>query len=272
MSTKAILLSTFNGEEFLSEQLDSLINQKIPNMKVYIRDDGSYDSTPEILINYQLKFPELFEIYLQKNIGSSASFFWLLENVTADYYFFCDQDDVWLPNKLKMHLSDYTEKSRIQLVFSDMMILGKKNDATFLDSQKMNAEYLISNPLRMICQNCIAGCSMSINYAARINILNHNNLPEGVVHDHWISILTALYGEVIFLKSPLVFYRNYGSNQIGINFFNIKYFFEKVLTIHKTINHDFQIIKNLPINHQPSLLSYIKTKIFLNIFRIFVRT
>ena len=269
MTSVAVLLSTYNGEDFLVPQLDSIIEQTISNLKIYVRDDGSTDSTQKILNDYKKKYPDKFIIHFGDNIGSSSSFWWLLQKVEAEIYFFCDQDDVWLPNKIAVHSSSYKDPHKIQMTFSDMHIMDGKEES-FLSLQKIKASYLISKPIRMICQNCIAGCSMSINRKARDNIKKYGKIPDGLIHDHWFSVLTSLDGKVLFLPLSLVKYRVHDKNQIGISIFNYSYLLNKFRQIKKTLDHDFLLIYSLPLSKRPSLLKYIFTKVAVNISRLSV--
>ena len=99
----AILMSTYNGERYLREQIDSLLNQTYKDWKLYIRDDGSTDETISIIESYVNDYPDLIVLLKDDlgNLGSARSFMRILSVVDADYYMFCDQDDVWLPNKVK---------------------------------------------------------------------------------------------------------------------------------------------------------------------------
>ena len=96
-----ILISTYNGEKYLAEQLDSLLNQTYQNIKIFIRDDGSKDKTIDIIKEYQKKSEKIF-LTEGKNIGFINSFFELLKlSNNADYYAYCDQDDVWMEDKIE---------------------------------------------------------------------------------------------------------------------------------------------------------------------------
>ena len=106
----AILMSTFNGEKYLKEQIDSLLNQEYEAFDIYIRDDGSTDQTVSILENYEHIYPNIYLLKdTQGNIGVFKSFMYLLSQVHADYYMFCDQDDVWLSNKISMSMKRMNE-------------------------------------------------------------------------------------------------------------------------------------------------------------------
>ena len=97
----AVLISTYNGKKYLKEQLDSILNQTYPNIEIVIRDDGSTDSTLELVKEYQEKHSNI-RLKEGTNIGFIKSFFKLLEMADADYYAYCDQDDIWLENKIEL--------------------------------------------------------------------------------------------------------------------------------------------------------------------------
>tara|TARA_B110000090_G_scaffold180160_1_gene204895 strand:- start:26 stop:889 length:864 start_codon:yes stop_codon:yes gene_type:complete len=270
--TAAVLLSTYNGEQYLSEQLDSLVAQTHKTLAIHIRDDGSTDGTLDIIRDYQARFPDIFTLYLGANIGSSGSFCWLLENIEADMYFFCDQDDVWYADKIECHLRRYQNLLKPEMVFSDLEILEKTSGAerkTLLGLQKMNPYYLIGGVTRILCQNPVAGCAMSLNHAAKKQILSLGQMPEKVVHDHWFAIIATLYGDVFYLPEPLVKYRLHASNQVGSQTFNFRYVVKKLINLRTTILFDLRLIRSLPKAHRPYLLRYAVVKLMANLRRIF---
>src|SRR5437870_3906176 len=124
-----VLMSTYNGEEFLRPQLDSILAQDFPEIKLIVRDDGSKDSTKAILNEYAERDDRIVIITdTLGNLGAFASFMKLVEASTAPYFMFADQDDVWLPEKASTMLAKTTEladKHGIDtpiVVFSDLSI------------------------------------------------------------------------------------------------------------------------------------------------------
>lgn len=268
MYSVAILMSTYNGELFLKEQINSLLLQTVNNLKIYIRDDGSNDSTKNILSAYCKEHPDKFKIYFGDNIGSSSSFLWLLQNIEADIYFFCDQDDIWEDHKVHEHIIHYDRESTPKMVFSDMSVLGNQ-ETTFLKMQKLDPQFLVSKPLRLLCQNCIAGTSMSFNLAARNTILKHAKFPDGVIHDHWISVLILMNGEVEFIPASLVKYRLHENNQVGAHNFNMCYVLQRLAKLSETISHDLLLTDCLFLRNKPFVVTYFFTKVFVNLYRLF---
>lgn len=124
----AILLSTYNGEKYLEEQLDSLLLQSYQDFVVYIRDDGSSDRTVNIINQYVMKDNRFINVGNSENLGCAASFINLLRNASADIYMFCDQDDYWLPNKLQRAVDYFSAIDPLQptLYHCDLSVVDEK--------------------------------------------------------------------------------------------------------------------------------------------------
>lgn len=221
MSQIAILLATYNGAAYLRELLDSLENQTQVNFRVYIHDDGSRDGTLDIIDEYCDRFPERYErVEGPRGLGSKHSFLYLLEQVEADYYFFCDQDDVWLPDKVQTLLDAITEHSlgqqRPLAAFCDMQVVDSKGGLiaeSFLDymgrsgQQTRYTQILIDNPA--------AGCSMAFNRKLRDCCLPLPVMANIEMHDAWVMMMAAVYGTIVFVPTPLVAYRQHEDNVLG---------------------------------------------------------
>jgi rhamnosyltransferase len=221
MSQIAILLATYNGAAYLRELLDSLENQTQVNFRVYVHDDGSRDGTQELIDEYCERFPERYErVEGPTGLGSKRSFLYLLEQVEADYYFFCDQDDVWLSDKVQTLLDSLTEMSlggpRPLATFCDMKVVDEKMQVvaeSFLDymgrsgQQTRFSQILIDNPA--------AGCAMAFNRALRDCCLPLPDADQIEMHDAWVMMMAAIYGEIGFVPTPLVAYRQHGDNVMG---------------------------------------------------------
>jgi glycosyltransferase involved in cell wall biosynthesis len=218
-NTVQILLATYNGERFIREQLDSLLNQTEKNFTVIIRDDGSTDHTLDIIAEYQVNYPDTFTL-LQDNTknksGAKGNFAMLLEKSTADYVFFCDQDDVWLPEKVEMELEkiqwlENKDRSNPCMVFSDMKIINE--DGMLIGNSlwcnlHLHPDFFVLH--RLLVQNIPHGCSMVINKALR-NLAYP--IPEAaIMHDHWIALLVATCGSWDAITTPTLLIRNHGEN------------------------------------------------------------
>lgn len=215
-----VLLSTYNGQKYIPEQLDSLILQEEVNLTILIRDDGSKDNTIEILNHYKEENTNI-ELLFEENIGAAKSFYRLMDYAMKhyphyDYYAFCDQDDVWRPEKLKDLIEEADKSSnRYKLVYSNVYVTDEK-----LNIKKE----LNKNPQISIYSNIVAsgqlGCTQLFNYALlekaciiSLQTINNDYLP---LHDGWISLVAfSLNGEVMYCKKPTMYYRQHSSNVVG---------------------------------------------------------
>lgn len=215
-----VLLATYNGEKFLSEQLDSLLGQKFQDFKILIRDDGSTDSTVDIIEEYAKKYPEKITVIKGTATGSACrNFFRLIEAASDDYVVFCDQDDVWLPEKiektyLKMKELEAENKGLPLLVHSDLSVVDEKLNVlshSFFSFQAISPERDKFNNLLM--QNNVTGCTVMIN---REMLLLAKEAPtECVMHDWWLGLLASAFGKSAYISEPLMLYRQHGKNQVG---------------------------------------------------------
>lgn len=210
-----VLLSTYNGEKYLIEQLDSIFKQTYQNFVLFIRDDGSSDSTRELIDSYIVAHPGYNEriVMLSNpsavNMGYMGSFWNLMQQCGgADYYAFCDQDDVWLPNKLQNSIDYLNEEDDSQplLYFSGFYYC---ND----DLTSKTPAHAMSLPITL--QNVLFytpafGFSIVINECLRkmaIQITDYENLP----HDGWTQKLAAALGKIIYDPSCTAYYRRHNT-------------------------------------------------------------
>ena len=159
----AILLATYNGERYLRELLESLIGQSLQNFCCFVHDDGSKDETVKILEDYCSRYPQRFVMVEGESTGGAKSnFMYLMNQVQADYYMFCDQDDVWLPEKVKMSY-DLIEKQKMDIptvVYTDLKIVN--SNLNLIDSSYYH--YTGKNPSRnslidLLKCNVTVGCT-----------------------------------------------------------------------------------------------------------------
>ena len=210
-----ILLSTYNGEAYLIEQLDSLFQQSFQNFTLYIRDDASTDGTLALLQTYCQNHPEISDKIIllsedkPQNLGYMRSFWTLLAKCEpADYYAFCDQDDVWLPDKLSLGV-DYLEKedpSLPLLYFSNCHYCDQNlnilHDAPQVPLPITFRDVLFYTPA--------FGFSIMINHSLRKMALkpsDHTNLP----HDGWVQKIAAAFGKILYNPDCTALYRRHAS-------------------------------------------------------------
>lgn len=227
MKNIAILLATYNGGQYLRQQLDSLFAQTNHDFRIVIHDDGSTDDTIDIINEYRDRFPDRVELLYGNPKGSPmANFMYMLSEVEADYYFLCDQDDVWLPDKVQESLNALqvllSEAKSAQplpaIVFTDMYVVDKdlkiidNSFIRYLGRDRNNIAYT-----QILIDNPAAGTTMCFNRSLRdiaisCDSVQWENVP---MHDAWILEIAAIFGRVASIDKPLVYYRQTGSNTMG---------------------------------------------------------
>lgn len=273
-----ILLATYNGEKYLKEQLDSILNQTYTNWILWIHDDNSQDSTVAIVKEYRGRFPQKI-IYIDDAIstgGAKENFSFLLNHIDTefDYLMFSDQDDVWLPDKIelfvnKMHEAEIKYSELPLLVFSDLKVVDSNLTTisdSMVDSQKLNPS--IANYLHFLkCGNVITGCAMMINKKAyEVSIPIPKN---ALMHDWWVGIVVSKYGKNIYLDKQTILYRQHESNSIGYKKFSFLKVLKKILSVE--IYKDYLQIKTMltHLNLELSFTSYLSCKLRLIFLRVF---
>ncbi len=271
-----ILLATYNGEKYISEQIDSLLNQTYQNWILIVHDDGSSDNTIEILKKYVLKYPKKI-ILIEDGIktrGAKNNFSHLLSFSTSKYIMFCDQDDVWLNDRIELFhkamLESVKKYGNIPIVvFSDLIVVDDKlniiNDS-MIKYQRLNPE--IAKSFEMLkCQNVITGCAMMVNKKALE--LSVPIPKDALMHDWWIGLMTAKYGKNIFLDTATILYRQHSNNTVGFKKVTIFTIFTKIISlkIYKDFKKISLMLKHFSINI--SLIHFMICKVKVILFRFF---
>lgn len=203
-----VLLSAYNGEKYIVQQIDSILGQTYKNIELYVRDDGSKDDTLKALEPYE----KSGRIHLEKgsNVGFVDSFFWLVEHAgDADYYAFSDQDDVWFPNKIEMALERLAgfDDNKPVLYFSNYDFYdGELNFKAHREGQKP----------KMCFRNSMVDC-VSLGFNSVFNKKAHDltveKMPQRFTgHDWWMYMLCIGLGEVVYDERPTVKYRRHNNN------------------------------------------------------------
>ena len=232
-----ILLSTYNGEKYIRAFLDSLSAQTMLDFSLIVRDDGSTDETLSIIEDYRSEFNKKIRIIggLTNNLGPARSFGVLLQESTADYILFADQDDVWLPTKIE-RLHD--EILRQELLHPGVPIL-LQSDLEVVD-EVLNSiapsfwAFQGLNPLRnslanLLMQNIVTGCAVILN---RSLVLRMKKMPDSaIMHDWWAALVAAAFGHVISIPVPLIQYRQHGANSVGAKKYGLAYLFRRAAQV-----------------------------------------
>ncbi len=208
-----VLMSTYNGGQFLQQQLNSLYQQTYPNVKILIRDDGSTDTSRDILTSEQQK-GAIEQLVGHENIGPTRSFFTLLRHAAQTetaYVAFCDQDDVWQSNKIERAVSMLVSVSdRPALYCCRLELVDEQLQPLNLSSVPQKIGF--GNAL---VENIAVGCTMVLNRKA-IDLLCQQELPgEVYIHDWWCYLVISCFGDIIFDDQALIKYRQHSNNAIG---------------------------------------------------------
>ncbi len=208
MSKKvAVIMSTYNGERFIREQLDSIINQTYKNIEIVIRDDGSSDNTVSIIKEYQKKYNNI-KLYEGENIGFINSFFKLLMLAESDYYSYADQDDVWMENKIELAVNSLEEldPSTPNLAFGNSDYYDE--NMKFIGHSEKNKKFSFTKALFA----CVSqGMTMTVNRKTRDMIIE--STPKSCFfHDWWTYLLCVGMGHVVYNNETTVKYRRRKEN------------------------------------------------------------
>lgn len=226
MSSEAlveVLLATYNGERYLEEQIDSILAQDYPNLRVLARDDGSEDGTPAILNRYEARFPDRFRVLRAAHATRSAknNFLLLMRASSGEYVCFCDQDDVWLPHKVSVtkrsmdQLESTWGKDLPLLVFTDLRVVDDRLETlheSFWKHEKLDPTR-IHRFGSLLGQNVVTGCTAMIN--RRLVELACDMPGEACMHDQWVALLASSMGKAKHLDVMTVLYRQHERNLVG---------------------------------------------------------
>lgn len=212
-----VLMSTYNGEKYLRQQLDSILDQEFSGLiKILVRDDGSSDSTIDILEEYEKK--NLIEVIYGTNIGLTSSILELLKkaDILMDYYAFSDQDDIWFNDKTMRSVEFFKKREReyesdeIVLFFSSSLIVDENMNymgQTFSGSQKICF-------YNSMIQNIMPGHTQMFNKAL-LNELKNIEPQHVFIIDWWTNLLATALGTVLYDDKPTVFHRQHMNNAVG---------------------------------------------------------
>lgn len=212
-----ILMSTYNGEKYLIEQLDSIFAQTYQDFVLYVRDDGSTDQTVAILKNYRgkLRTPEQMVICQERNVGFCRSFFELLRmSEDGEYWTFSDQDDVWYPDKL-LHAVEWMENgnSQIPRMYHSGIVFADE-DMNILHKYEIKRYKFCFQ--KSITSNVFYGFSMMINRTLREELLKCDS-ERIFYHDWFIGMIVTGFGEYCFSDQIDAAHRIHKSNTSAVS-------------------------------------------------------
>ena len=224
----AILMSTFNGQDYLDEQLESLYNQTIKdNIVVYIRDDGSSDDTLNIIQRWSKKMNIV--LYKGENSGPALSF-WMLfmdSNIQADFYAFCDQDDIWDSDKVEVAVNSLKLNEEADLYACNCRIIDEFGE---IINKKRIVSELDPCIEKLFVSGCTQGCSMVFTDKLRC-VVKKMKLQCIPMHDIVLMLHAVCMGKIIWDSVPHFSYRVHSKNVVAKG---NKTFYQKINT---TINN-----------------------------------
>lgn len=241
-----ILLATYNGANFISQQLDSILAQELTKdiaLNIYLSDDSSSDNTIDIVKEH---YPMVNILSTHRKGGVVNNFKYLIDHCDyADLYFFSDQDDVWFLNKIKLFLEAYPidKKNKPCLIHSDLSVVDTNLNIiheSMFKYQGLNKKPIFDNLL--IC-NSITGCVCAVNHEA-IKLIKNKSLGNIIMHDWFMALLCSANGELIFIDKPTIKYRQHGNNQVGAKENNI---FNEMVNYKISYQNILKSIKNTKV-------------------------
>lgn len=217
----SVAMCTYNGEKYLREQLESIASQTLLPNELLVCDDCSVDGTLEILERFSLNSPFQVHIYINdKNMGSTKNFEKCVGLCSGDIIALCDQDDVWLPEKIDKIISVFEDKPSTGVVFTDAFVVDEElkplgynmwNSANFTNKEKK--DILKGKPINtLIKHNVVTGATMAFKSFYRDKFLP---IPANWYHDAWIAFVIALFCDLCFIEEPLIKYRQHRAQQVG---------------------------------------------------------
>ena len=219
----AILLSTYNGEKYLADLIESIVRQSCQDYTLYIRDDGSTDSTISIIEEYTTKYKNILFIDGGNNLGPKYTFLRLLDIVDSDYVMFCDQDDIWMPNKVydtfnKIKEIEEINKDKAILVYTDLRIVDDSLSVLAESSWEYHG-FNVDLPTSfnyLVHYGYVTGCTMMLNRKACEICRGYTAFPllDEMYHDWFLSLLVAKNnGLIIPLKEQTIIYRRHQGSE-----------------------------------------------------------
>ena len=238
-----ILMSTYNGQQFLAEQIRSIQEQSYTDWTLFIRDDGSSDNTKEILKDFERQDSRIHLIDSDKsdNLGVIKSFHKLVNHDRADYYFFSDQDDVWLPNKLELSLKEAQNYpvDRPLMVYMDLKVVNQDLEIMTESMVKSQSHHANTELVQELTENTVTGGVAMINHA----LAEMWQVTDDILmHDWYLALLASAFGNLVFIDQPGELYRQHSDNVLGARTLSKR--FKKWIRPHILFAVYWDLIKN----------------------------
>ncbi len=211
MEQVKVVMSTFNGEEHIIRQIDSIIQQSGVHVSILIRDDGSTDETISLLRQYS-KDHQQVQVLAGRNIGWRKSFIEVLKVAdSAEYYAFSDQDDVWIKEKLEKSIKILRQADSKKPAMVHCNRFSCSEDLKPFDSQSMKVRKPVSRK-NALTQEYAQGCTIVMNSAAK-KLVTRYQPNEMAPHDFWTGLICYYFGSVYYLDERLIYHVRYNGSQ-----------------------------------------------------------
>jgi len=248
-----ILMATYNGDKYLTAQLESILAQTYQNWELIIRDDNSTDLTQTIIADYAEKDARITQLEFGNLHGTacrnfSQLFDWAYQE-NKQYILFADQDDIWLPDKVEFSLKEIKQDEK---AYGFTTPLAKYSRFKFIDEEDNPIDRILKLPAELILrvllnENYAWGCTMILNRAA-VDLIKHIP-PESVNHDYYIALVISAFGRVSLINKDLVLYRQHQNNVSG-NVKNMGFssrferYFKDTSVMIKPLTQNYALVKS----------------------------
>jgi glycosyltransferase involved in cell wall biosynthesis len=274
-----IIMATYNGEKYIKQQINSIIKNTYTNWRLLICDDGSTDSTLSIIDEYVRTHTDKVIFHKnERNKGVTINFLEGVKRIASfkdnvighEYYMFCDQDDVWMEDKIEktLKLVKKCEKKYSNQVpvaaFTDVLVVDENLNeisSSFFKSNGLNPRNTSINQIMM--ENKLIGCSVMFNGSL---VEKLNVLPQKArFHDWWVGCIASTFGHICYLNEPTILYRQHGGNVVGNKSFS-GYVKKSLLTLKAqkvTLNKTIQQAKEFYEIYEKDITYPAKRNIYL---------
>jgi glycosyltransferase involved in cell wall biosynthesis len=240
----SVALCTYNGENFLEKQLDSILNQTVPVNEIVVCDDCSKDNTISILEKYSVKYPNLFKIYKnEQNLRSNKNFEKAIKLTSGDYIFLSDQDDIWKTNKVESILNVFEENPKAEGVFSDADLIDDTDKPLFNNTISLwDSVYFfekkIPRPVDLykilvLKGNFLTGATLCIKKDVKEFCFPFQTIENIFLHDEWFAFVLTQRKTLYYSTNKLISYRIHSNQQMGVG---------NIISNHKKIKKDSSIL------------------------------
>ena len=240
MSMVSIVMTTYNGEKYIAEQIDSILASSFQDIEINIFDDGSRDGTVSILREYEKRYLNKIHVYQNKeNLGVTKNFLKAVGRTRSDYIMFCDQDDYWKPDKIAVtlkrmrHMEAQVGKDVPIAVFTDAKVVDEELntiDQSFFKSGRLDPTK--TDLPHLLMENKLIGCTIMFNSALR-KIIEEYEIPENAkFHDWWVGLIAASLGKIGYVNQSTLLYRQHGNNVVGNSSF-LTYIKDRVMSLQQ---------------------------------------